>query len=337
MSKSLESTVAGGRSPMPGDGRGATDDAERRRSRPGLLARIFLQEDLNFLLTNRIPRRLATRLMGWFSAIESRWLAAAVVALWRRLDPELDLAEAKTQRFTSLRDCFTRELRAGARPIAADADVVTSPCDAIVGALGTVERGMAIQAKGFPYPLKDLLVDDERVVRHAGGRFVTLRLKASMYHRFHAPTDCRVERVDYVSGDTWNVHPIALRRVERLFCRNERLVIDLVLPQPNEAITLVPVAAILVASMRLHGLPEPLNLRYRGPNRIDCPRAYRRGEEMGWFEHGSTIVVFATGGLEFAEGVVEGATLRMGRPLLLRVATGGDPVPNASPDSPDQP
>jgi hypothetical protein len=222
VSKSLESTVAGGRSPIPGDGRGATDDGERKTSRPGLLARFFLQEDLNFLLTNRIPRRLATRLMGWFSAIESRWLAAAVVALWRRLDPELDLAEAKTPRFTSLRDCFTRELRAGARPIAADADLVTSPCDAIVGALGTVERGMAIQAKGFQYPLKDLLVDDERVVRHAGGRFVTLRLKASFYHRFHAPDGLSRRARRLHLGRHLERQSDRAARVERLFCRNER-------------------------------------------------------------------------------------------------------------------
>ena len=62
--------------------------------------------------------------------------------------------------------------------------------------------------------------------RHRNGIYVTLRLTSSMYHRFHAPYDCRVERVTYISGDTWNVNPIALKRIERLFCRNERAVIE---------------------------------------------------------------------------------------------------------------
>ena len=115
-----------------------------------------------------------------------------------------------------------------------------------------------------------------------------------MYHRFHAPLACRVREVIYVSGDTWNVNPIALRRVERLFCKNERAVIDLDLGAPGDSLALVPVAAILVASIRLHCLPAPLTLEYRGPNRIACDRSFAKGEEMGWFEHGSTIIVFGT-------------------------------------------
>src|SRR4029077_2154676 len=106
-----------------------------------------------------------------------------------------------------------------------DPGVVTSPCDAVVGAFGCVQGDQAIQAKGFPYSVRDLLADEQLVERHRGGKFVTLLLRASMYHRFHAPCDGRVRRVNYISGDTWNVNPIALRRVERLFCKNERAIL----------------------------------------------------------------------------------------------------------------
>ncbi len=286
--------------------------------RPSLLQRLLLQEDLNFLLTNRIPRRLATRLMGWFSRIESPRLTRMSIAAWRLFARDLDLAEAKHQRFASLQECFVRELRPGARVVASDPAVVTSPCDAEVGAVGPVRAGEAIQAKGFPYTLLDLLRDQRLVEKHRNGRFVTLRLRSSMYHRFHAPEDCRVRAVNYVAGDTWNVNPIALRRVERLFCKNERAVIDLELRDPAEAITLVPVAAILVASIRLHCLPGELDLRNRGSNHIVCDATYRRGDEMGWFQHGSTIVLFANGAFELADGITTGTTLRMGQPLLRR-------------------
>jgi phosphatidylserine decarboxylase len=136
-----------------------------------------------------------------------------------------------------------------------------------------------------------------------------------MYHRFHAPTDCRVEQVTYISGDTWNVNPIALKRVERLFCKNERAVIRCRLPG-SALMTLVPVAAVLVASMRLRFADVLLHLRYRGPNVIACDAALKRGEEMGWFEHGSTILLFAPAGACLSDSVREGARIRMGQRLL---------------------
>ena len=284
-----------------------------------LIRSLSQQEQLNFLLTNRIPRRLATRLMGWFSGIESRALTRLSVAIWQLFADDLKLDEARKSEFTSLQDCFTRELRPGSRTVDPRDEIVVSPCDAIVGACGTMAGTTLFQAKGFPYTLQDLLGDDEMVDKHRDGLFVTLRLRSDMYHRFHAPEDCRVRRVNYISGDTWNVNPIALRRIEKLFCKNERAVIDLELADRNEAITLVPVAAILVASIKLHCLDHLLSLRYRGSNRLECDATYRRGDEMGYFQHGSTIVLFATGGFEIDPRVTEGTTIRMGTPLLCRV------------------
>jgi phosphatidylserine decarboxylase len=140
-------------------------------------------------------------------------------------------------------------------------------------------------------------------------------LTSGMYHRFHAPYDCRVEQVNYVSGDTWNVNPIALKRVEKLFCKNERAIIRCRVPS-GALLTLVPVAAILVASIRLRFLDVQLHLKYRGPNVIPCDVGLAKGEEMGWFEHGSTIIVFAPAEMPLSEHVQEGNRIRMGQALL---------------------
>ena len=287
---------------------------DRKMTERSWIERITQQEDLNFLLTNRIPRRLATLTIGRLSRIRNRYFCRVAIALWK-LFTDLDLSEAKRQDFDSLHDCFTRELKPGMRPIDADPRVLTSPCDAIVGACGTVQDGSVIQAKGFPYPVMDLLHDEQLADYYRGGRFVTLRLTSSMYHRFHAPYDCRVQRVDYISGDTWNVNPIALRRVERLYCKNERAVVRCRLDS-GELITLVPVAAILVASMRLKFLDVLLHLRYRGPNTMTCDARLAKGDEMGWFEHGSTIIVFVPARVTLHERLEEGLTIRMGQPLL---------------------
>ncbi|WP_407519523.1 archaetidylserine decarboxylase [Methylobacterium oryzisoli] len=279
------------------------------------LARLAAQEDLNFLLTNRLPRRLATRFMGWFSPIEQPLVRDASLALWR-LFCDVDLSDAKTTRFRSLHDAFIRELKDGARPIAADPALLASPCDAIVGAHGRVEGGRVFQVKGFPYRLSDLLPDAETAAHHAGGTYVTLRLTAGMYHRFHAPHDCRVDSVTYVAGDTWNVNPIALKRVEALFCKNERAVLRTTLLASGHRVTLVPVAAILVASLRFRFLDIALDLRLKGPRTLPCDARLRKGEEMGWFQHGSTIIVLAPEGFRLCEGLREGGRIRMGEPLM---------------------
>ena len=172
-----------------------------------LIAQVALQEDFNFLVTNRIPRRLATQFMGWFSKIEHPLIRDLSIAVWR-LFADPDLAEAAKPKFSSLHDCFIRELKSGARTVDPDPSVLVSPCDGIVGASGRVDGDRLIQAKGFDYKLADLLPDPALVDRYRDGHYVTLRLSSSMYHRFHAPHDCVVEQVTYISGDTWNTNPI---------------------------------------------------------------------------------------------------------------------------------
>jgi phosphatidylserine decarboxylase len=279
------------------------------------ILRIFEQEDVNFLLTNRIPRRLATRFMGWFSKIEQPIVRDVSLGLWN-LFSDLDFSDAKNSKFRSVHDCFVRELKEGSRPIDDDPRILVSPCDAIVGACGAIEGTELYQVKGFPYTLKELLNDDAIADAHRNGRFVTLRLTSGMYHRFHAPHDCQVEHVTYISGDTWNVNPIALRRVEKLFCKNERAVLQTRLAAGGQPITLVPVAAVLVACIRLKFLDVPLNLQHAGANHFSCHAYFKKGEEMGWFEHGSTIIVFAPKEFALCDNVQEGSRIRVGEPLL---------------------
>jgi phosphatidylserine decarboxylase len=279
-----------------------------------LISSVTQQEDLNFLLTNRIPRAALTRFMGWFSKIENPLVRDVSIGCWR-LFSDLDLSEAKKTHFKSLHDCFTRELKPGLRPVDPDPSIVVSPSDGIIGAFGTIRDGELYQIKGAPYSLIDLLGDPALVETHRNGRFVTLRLTSSMYHRFHAPHDCHIGEVTLIHGDTWNVNPIALKRIERLFCKNERAVIRTHL-KTGEALTMVPVAAILVASIRLHFLDMVLNAGTRGPLALPCDVNVQKGDELGWFEHGSTIIILAPGHFQFCDNVSEWGRIRAGQPLF---------------------
>ena len=288
-----------------------------------LISRLQRQETLNFWLTNRIPRRLLTRAMGRFSRIRSPLLTRWSIRIWQWFADDLRLHEAETDRFDSLQACFTRRLKPGARSIDPDPDALISPCDAVIGAHGRVDQGLLLQAKGMVYRLEELLADSTLAHRHENGSYVTLRLKSSMYHRFHAPCAGRLRGINYISGDVFNVNPPTLKRIEKLFCRNERAVLpieiesrEVGLARPGP-VTLVPVAAVLVASMRFTFLPEPLDSCYRGCNRIDCDVRFERGDELGWFEHGSTIMMLTGPGLELAPGLTTGDIIRMGQRLLV--------------------
>ncbi len=280
---------------------------------------LLANEDLNFLLTNRLPRRWLTQLVGRISKIENPLVARASIGIWKFFS-DLDLSEAKQQHFKSMHACFTRELKEGARSIDPSADVLSSPVDGIIGAHGPIEGTQVFQAKGFPYTLEDLLGHEEDLAAWRNGSFVTLRLTSYMYHRFHAPYDCTVEKVRYFSGDTWNVNPIALKRVEKLFCKNERAFISTRLngggPMAGKRIALVPVAAILVASIRLHFLDVLFHMGYQGAKTFACDATFTKGQEMGWFQHGSTVILLAPAGFTLCPGLEQGTHVRMGQALL---------------------
>ena len=309
------------------------------------LHKLVAQEDINFLLTNRLPRRLTTRFMGWFSKIQNPVVRKTSIAAWK-LFSDLDLSEAKATKFKSMHDVFIRELKPGARPIEQDPNIMASPSDAIVGAHGRIDGDRLYQVKGFPYTLGDLLGEDADSGTFRNGTFVTLRLTSSMYHRFHAPHDLVVDRVTYISGDTWNVNPVALKRVEKLFCKNERALVHCQLQPSGHPIMLVPVAAILVASIRFNFVDVLRHLHPKGTqhernrrrgaqkaralrtkrrgggaklgvvHKIPCYAEVSKGEEMGWFEHGSTIIMFAPEGFHLAEGLEEGMQIKAGQALM---------------------
>jgi phosphatidylserine decarboxylase len=292
---------------------------DRKMKMKQLIQKISSQEDLNFLLTNRIPRITLTRFVGWWSQIKNPLIRDFSIGIWK-LFSDLDLSEAAKTKFDSMHDCFIRELKPGARTVDMRPNFLSSPCDAIVGECGAIDHTQVFQAKGFPYSLTSLMGftprTGELVESLKNGTYITLRLTSSMYHRFHAPHDLTVEEVIYHSGDTWNVNPIAVKRIERLFCLNERAVLRCRLAATGQTFALVPVAAVMVASIKLHFLNVLLNMGYRGPHRLICSAQALKGEEMGWFEHGSTIIVLTPPGFGFAEGIQSGATIRMGQALM---------------------
>ncbi len=272
------------------------------------------QEWLNFMLTNLGPRRRVSVWMGRISRIESPLLTRLAIWIWNRFD-RLELKDSPAQTYTSIQACFTRAIRPETRPIDADPGVLVSPCDAILGAHGRIQDQRLYQIKGKPYDLEELIGPVPADHHWRQGYFVTLRIKSNMYHRFHAPAEGQLLQAQHRSGDAWNVNPAALKRVDALYCKNERACLTYQTTS-GDTLALVPVAAIWVAGIRVHAL--------HGMAWHDTPTGftpspapfYAKGEEMGWFEHGSTIVMIAPHSYQLVSGWREGDRIKMGQALL---------------------
>lgn len=274
----------------------------------------MLKHELNFLLTNRIPRILITQLIGWYSQIKNKTLTKFSIWIWNKFTP-LDLSESLSQDFESLQQVFIRKLKPDARIINTDPTTIVSPCDCILGATGLVTGGQLFQIKGMQYELVDLLGGNKNLALELEGHlYLTMRLTSVMYHRFHAPCDCTLTHVSYITGDTWNVNPIALKKIERLFCRNQRAVLHF--DSEWGKFYLVPVAAILVAGICLNALDTVMDTCYNGPIEYDLDQFYSKGQELGWFQHGSTIIMIFPAEMRNAADLEIGHKIQFGQAIL---------------------
>jgi len=298
---------------------------------PGLTGGAWWLLQLLRVLPKNAISRVAGRLVSirWPFGLGS-WLAGAFA---RAAGANLDEARDPIGDFDSVQSFFVRALREGARPIDGEPDAFVSPCDGAWGESGRIESGTLLQVKGRPYALADLLASPERAKLYEGGQFATLYLSPRDYHRFHAPFDAEVERVDYVPGRLWPVNRIGLEGVPGLFAENERLCVHLSLRDGQGmrremvgGVCLVAVGATMVGKTKLTF--SQLETNVRGGERAACVYQHgevrlARGEEMGRFEFGSTIVVLAAKGGVVLDLQQSGRPVRMGERIGGFAAQGG--------------
>jgi len=239
---------------------------------------------------------------------------AAYRVFARATGADLGEAELDLRSYPSLGDLFARRLRPGVRPIDASPRAILEPCDGVLAARGTAVDGALIQAKGLTYQLEELVVDSELAARLRGGAYATIYLSPRDYHRVHAPVDARLVRYDYVPGALWPVNPRVAARRERLLVRNERVVITLDAGRLGR-VAVVMVGAAGVGNIRLAHAEDSVTWRTAGERRrIELGEMVERGEELGAFRLGSTVVVIFEPGKAALAGEV-GQAVRCGERL----------------------
>lgn len=285
--------------------------------RPGAAARFRLA--VQFLA----PHHLLTRLVRAITHWQYRPFAHALIR-WFVRGYRVDLAEAaagKASDYPSFNAFFTRPLRPGAREWDQAGASICSPVDGIVSRLGYLDGGRMIQAKGIDYGLAELCGDEALARRFTNGAFATLYLSPSHYHRVHLPLEGALRTTRYIPGRLFSVAPFTVQGIPRLFCRNERLVC--VFDTPMGTMVQVLVGAMLVAGIETvwHG---PYGHPRRGCTEDFEPGqvVLERGEEMGRFNMGSTVIlVFERDRVTWRKDLTSGDPVRLGQ----RIGATADP------------
>ncbi|MBN2055886.1 phosphatidylserine decarboxylase [bacterium] len=214
--------------------------------------------------------------------------------------------------YRSLADFFLRPLPKGARSIATDPDALISPVDGAVSELGAIEDDRLIQAKGLTYRLDDLIGRKEWANRFRGGLFITFYLSPKDYHRIHCPCDGIVRAAEKIPGRLFTVQPWAVNRMPELYSRNER--ITSFLETARGAVAVVKVGAAMVGGIRLSYddlRGNTMNGRYEF-REYEAGYTMRKGEELGAFAFGSTVIMLLETGRGRLGTLHPGDSVRMG-------------------------
>ncbi|MFU8883780.1 MAG: archaetidylserine decarboxylase [Rhodobacterales bacterium] len=212
---------------------------------------------------------------------------------------------------------FTRELKPGIRPICAEADALACPVDGRVSQAGPIRAGRVFQAKGHDYSLQTLLGGDaELAARFAGGHFTTIYLSPRDYHRIHMPCAGTLREMILVPGRLFSVNPATTRVIPGLFARNERVVS--IFDTEFGAMAMVKVGAVNVGSIETvwagevspPAAKQVTRWQYQGEQAVSLAK----GEEMGRFNMGSTVVlVMANPALRWADDFTTDAPVHLGQ------------------------
>lgn len=268
-----------------------------------------------------LPQHALSRLGAWAANRRAGPLATPCIRFFvRRYGVNLlEAAQAKPRAYPSFSAFFTRALRDGIRPQPGDPAALASPVDGVVSACGAIEGDTLIQAKGIGYAARALLGDEESAERYRNGSFLTLYLRPHDYHRIHAPLAGDLRSIRHIPGRLWPVRPWAVEEVPGLFTRNERLVLEF--DSEAGAYALAMVGALMVGGLEtvVTGPIRRGRLEPRLWNLEDAPRRFARGEEIGRFNFGSTVILLLPpGGPALDAGLAPGMEIRLGQSLSRR-------------------
>jgi phosphatidylserine decarboxylase len=279
-----------------------------------------LSDRIKIALQYAMPKHAISRLVGKLAAAKMGWLTTKLINIFIKAY-DINMSEAKLKNasdFATFNDFFTRELEEGARPIESDDSILCYPVDGAISQQGDIVEGKLIQAKGFDYSLTSLLGGDARTAApFQKGKFSCIYLAPKDYHRIHMPMAATLREMIYVPGELFSVNPLTANNVPDLFARNERVVT--IFDTEHGALAMVLVGATIVASIETTWagtITPPAGkdiFRWQYPATGIDAITFKKGDEMGRFKLGSTVVsAFAPNMIEFTPSAEPETVTRLG-------------------------
>ena len=262
-----------------------------------------------------LPHHFISRIVFHLTRIHGPLVQPMIRAFIKAYDVDMSQATVQDIReFKTFNEFFVRSLKPEARPIAEGESDLASPVDGTVSQCGDIMNDHLLQAKGHFYSVQDLLGGDEKLAElFSGGRFATIYLAPYNYHRIHMPIDGLLQKMIHVPGRLFSVAQWTVRAIPNLFARNERVVC--LFDTPSGPMAMILVGAINVAAIETvwAGLvTPPMGKRISEFDYQHTEKKYAKGEEMGRFNMGSTVILLTTDKVEWSQQLNAGQVLRMG-------------------------
>lgn len=267
-------------------------------------------------LQKLLPQHLLSRLLGCFAharcSVFKNWAIKRFIRYFN-----VDLSESlitDIREFPTFNDFFIRHLKPGVRPLPDDSTAIVCPADGIISEMGHIHASRLLQAKGRHYELGELCGDPELAKYFADGEFLTVYLAPKDYHRVHIPVDGILEKMIHIPGQLFSVNAISVKSIPNLFARNERVVCLFQTPAGKMAVIFV--GALLIGSVvtTWHGKVMPAHNDPLVKSYTDSAITFKSGEEIGYFQWGSTVIVlFERNRAHWQSNLNSGTSVKMGQ------------------------
>lgn len=249
------------------------------------------------LLTELSSRKAVSRLTGAFA--KSRASRGLIPRFAKTYGIRVQDAEKAVHEYGSLNEFFSRRLKSGLRPVDATPDTLVSPVDAMITGIGPIHEGLIVNVKGQDYTIQELLNESPRMINYTNGYYCVLYLSPTDYHRIHSPVTGDILEKEHVPGKVYPVNEFGLRHMRRVLSRNERLITYM--QHDAGEIAVVKVGALNVSSIQYV---------------VPLPDQLERGDELAYFEFGSTVVLLMENGTFVPRTALEvGSKVKVGEAL----------------------
>ena len=268
-----------------------------------------------------LPHHFLSRLVGILA--EGKFAKNILIGLFIR-KYKVDLSEAQNEvieDYQNFNAFFIRKLKANVRPISDNPSIIISPADGKLVAAGKIKGTQLIQAKNHYFSSQDLLGGDNTLAdTFINGNFFTVYLSPRDYHRVHMPLQGRLLKTIHIPGRLFSVGDATSSNIQNLFARNERLVC--VFESKKGLFCLILVGAMIVSGIRtVWSVCAKKRCSASKIQKTDYTLQkmqvkLNKGEEVGHFELGSTVIaLFEEGLMELDSDILINTVIKMGEPL----------------------